>query len=68
MTYKNAVLETKKLFGKDSFTEHDEIETHKFLYKRYYVGECPKSPGAYQGFMGFSWEEALAHARKRVKP
>jgi len=67
MTYKKAVAETIKLFGEDSFTERDEREgTHR--YRRYYVGECPKSPGVYQGFMGYSWEEALAHARKGVKP
>ncbi len=68
MTYKKAVEETKKLFGGDSFTERDEVVNHKHLYRRYYVGECPKSPGAYQGFMGYSWEEALGLARKKVKP
>lgn len=67
MTYKKAVLETKKLFGEDSFTERDEVN-HKHRFRRYYVGKCPKSPGAYQGFMGYSWEEALALARKKVKP
>lgn len=59
MTLEKAILKTKELFGEDSFTEYDDQEDKI----RYYVGACPKSPGVYQGFMGFSWQEALDHAK-----
>ncbi len=59
MTPEEAEVETIKLFGEDSFTESDD----SFERVRYYVGACPTQPGIYQGFMGFSWEEALSHAR-----
>jgi len=59
VTHKQATLETKKLFGEDSFTEYDDGERSR----RYYVGRCPTSPGVYQGFMGYSWEEVLDYAR-----
>ena len=59
MTYEEAEIETKKLFGEDSFTEVDD---HGGI-DRYYVGALPISPGPYQGFMGFSWDEALDFAR-----
>lgn len=32
---------------------------------RYYVGACPTEPGKYHGFMGHSWEEALAFAKRK---
>lgn len=59
MTEIEAVIETKRLFGEDSFTEFDD---HGGI-DRYYVGALPKVPGAYMGFMGFSWEEALRFAK-----
>jgi len=59
MKYAEAVIETKSLFGEDSFTESD----YQTENRRYYVGACPKSPGVYQGFMGFSWREALDYAK-----
>jgi len=59
MTNKEAEIETKKLFGEDSFTECDDNPQQS---RRYYVGACPKIPGVYLGFMGFSWEEALNYA------
>lgn len=59
MTEKDAIAETKKLFGEDSFAEFDVYGG----IDRYYVGALPKSPGAYTGFMGFSWEEALKLAK-----
>lgn len=55
MTEEEAKVETVKLFGSDSFAEHDDEGEGR----RYYVGACPTEPGAYQGFMGFSWEQAL---------
>lgn len=60
MEFEEAEAETIKLFGEDSFTESDDGGSEG---PRYYVGKCPDSPGAYQGFMGFSWEEALGFAR-----
>jgi len=60
MTPEEAEVETIKLFGEDSFTESDDHGKRV----RYYVGACPKIPGPYQGFMGFSWEEALDMARE----
>lgn len=59
MEFEEAEAETIKLFGEDSFTESDDLGERV----RYYVGACPKTPGAYQGFMGFSWEEALRFAK-----
>lgn len=59
MTEEDALTETKKLFGEDSFAEFDDAGG----IDRYYVGALPKSPGPYTGFMGFSWEEALTFAR-----
>jgi hypothetical protein len=59
MTPDEAEAETIKLFGEDSFTESDDSGE----VPRYYVGACPKSPGAYTAFMGFSWEEALDFAK-----
>lgn len=58
MTEEEARAETIKLFGEDSFTEFDD----QGGMDRYYVGSLPASPGAYRGFMGFSWEEALNYA------
>ena len=60
MTQEEATVETKKLFGEDSFTEHDD----QVPGRRYYVGQCPIFAGAYTGFMGYSWEAALAQAKK----
>lgn len=60
MEYEEAELETIKLFGEDSFTESDDHGSQV----RYYVGACPKTPGSYKGFMGFSWEEALNLAKE----
>jgi len=54
MTLEEAERETVRLFGEDSFTEEED--------GRYYVGALPTVPGPYQGFMGFSWEEALKFA------
>ena len=62
MTEEKAVAETKKIFGEDSFTEFDN---HGGI-DCYYVGALPTSPGPYRGFMGFSWEEALAFARDEL--
>ena len=64
MTEDEAIKETKALFGEDSFTEFDDQESGQ---RRYYVGRCPSTPGPYQGFMGFSWEEVLAFARVKYK-
>lgn len=61
MTFEEATAETKKLFGEDSFTEQDDHAGAHGM--RYYVGKTPTSPGAYEGFMGFSWEEALEFAK-----
>jgi hypothetical protein len=58
-----ARTETIKLYGEDSFTERDFTGG----LTRYYVGQLPKTPGPYTGFMGFSWEEALYHARRNQK-
>lgn len=60
MNEEEATAKTKELFGEDSFTELDDSGG----MDRYYVGALPKTPGAYTGFMGFSWEEALDFARK----
>lgn len=59
MTAEEAEVETVKLFGKDSFAETDGDG-------RYYVGRLPTIPGPYQGFMGHSWEQALAFAKRSV--
>ena len=59
MTEAEAVIETKKIFGEDSFAESDD---HGGI-DRYYVGALPTSPGAYTGFIGLSWEEALRFAK-----
>lgn len=67
MTYEEAILETRKLFGDDSFAECDDQENDNGI-KRYYVGRCPKLPGIYQGYMGFSWEEALDYAKGHKVP
>jgi hypothetical protein len=56
MTIAEAVEETIKLFGEDSFSEQEG--------ERFYVGKLPTVPGPYRGFMGFSWEEALDFARQ----
>ena len=60
MSQTDALKETKKMFGEDSFAEFDDDKK-----RRFYVGACPKLPGAYLGFMGFSWQEALDYAKKR---
>ena len=60
MTLKKAIIETKKLFGKDSFTEKDN-------QGRYYVGACPTVPGVYTGFMGHSWQNVLIDAAKMLR-
>ena len=65
MTYEEAVIETENLFGEDSFAECDDQENDNGT-KRYYVGACPKWAGVYQGFMGFSWEEALRYAKRNA--
>lgn len=62
MTEEEARAKTIKLFGEDSFTEFDGAGG----MNRYYVGALPKTPGSYQGFMGFSWEEVLGIAREVV--
>ncbi len=59
MTNDKAIVKAKNLFGEDSFAEADEREENK----RYYVGACPVLPGAYVGYMGYSWEEAFAFAK-----
>lgn len=59
-----AIVETKKLFGEDSFTEYDDEGPEG---RRFYVGQCPKEPGTYPGFMGYSWEEALELARASIQ-
>lgn len=59
MSEEEATIETKRLFGEDSFTEFDDDGPGR----RFYVGACPTEPGAYQGFMGYSWEEALSFAK-----
>lgn len=56
MDEQEARVATVIIFGEDSFTETDGDG-------RYYVGKLPTSQGAYQGFMGFSWDEALEFAR-----
>jgi hypothetical protein len=63
MKESEARKQTIKLFGEDSFTERDFTGG----MTRYYVGPLPKTPGPYTGFMGFSWEEALDHARRNHK-
>ncbi len=62
MTEDEAIAETKKLFGEDSFTEFDDAGG----IDRYYVGALPSSPGPYIGFMGFSWEEAVGLAKASI--
>lgn len=59
MTEEEATIATKDLFGEDSFTEADDTGG----VMRYYVGALPTIAGPYQGFMGYSWEEALSFAR-----
>jgi len=61
MNIEQAEVETREIFGPDSFTETDEAYANG--QTRYYVGACPTVPGEYRGFMGFSWEEALGFAR-----
>ena len=63
MDFAKAREETIKLYGEDSFTETDE-DLPNGRIRRYYVGACPTKAGAYQGFMGFSWEEALRFAQE----
>jgi hypothetical protein len=63
MTKPEADKRTAELFGEDSFTECDRSGDRP----RYYVGACPTTPGKYEGFMGFSWEEALALAEASRK-
>lgn len=58
MTEKDAIRIAEQRFGKDSFAEYDVPEEGR----RYYVGPCPKRPGPYIGYMGFSWEEAFLAA------
>lgn len=58
MTEAEARKQTIKLFGEDSFTEQDFSSG----MTRFYVGQWPRKPGKYTGFMGFSWDEALRHA------
>ena len=60
MTFAKAIIETKKLFGEDSFTERDD-------QGRYYIGACPVVPGAYQGFMGYSWQDVVTDAAKSME-
>ena len=62
MQFEEAEAETIKLFGEDSFTEFDAGGA-LVPQRRYYVGKCPIEPGAYTGFMGYSWEEALELAK-----
>ncbi len=62
MTEAEAELEAKRLFGEDSFAEYDDEQQNR----RYYIGACPKLPGEYTGFMGFSWEEAFNYAKRFV--
>ena len=52
MIEKEAIEKAKRIFGVDSFAEFDD-------QGRYYVGKCPEYPGAYIGYMGYSWEEAF---------
>lgn len=63
MNEEEARTETIKLFGEDSFTEFDDNGPGR----RYYVGACPTSPGPYQGFMGYRWEEALMYAKSFIR-
>lgn len=63
MTEEEATTKTKELFGDDSFTEFDNDDTG---VTRYYVGACPKNPGKYSGYMGYSWEQALAIAKNFI--
>lgn len=63
MTQEEAEAEAVKLFGDDCFAEVDR----EAGLTRYYVGACPKTPGPYQAFMGFSWEEALGLARQSLE-
>jgi hypothetical protein len=65
MRYELAVKETKKLFGEDSFTESDETADGR---ERCYIGRCPTTPGKYEGYMAFSWEEVLELARASLNP
>lgn len=63
MSEEEARAETVRLLGKDSFAEFDDEGPEG---RRFYVGRLPTVPGPYQGFMGYSWEEALSHARASV--
>lgn len=63
MTEDEARAQTVEMFGEDSFTEYDDFGG----MDRYYIGALPKLPGRYEGFMGFSWEEALDFAKENVK-
>lgn len=63
MTEEEARVETIKLFGPDSFTEFDDDGE----CRRFYVGACPTEPGVYQGFMGFSWAQALLFAAQDIR-
>jgi len=58
MTFEQAEIEVIRLFGEDNFMEHDEEEG------KYYIGEMPREAGAYTGYMGYSWEEAILFATK----
>lgn len=62
MTEEEATVETKALFGEDSFTEFDDAGG----IDRYYVGALPSSPGPYIGFMGFSWEQVVKLAKASI--
>lgn len=62
MTEEEATVETKRLFGEDSFTEYDDAGG----IDRYYIGALPISPGAYIGFMGFSWAQAVELAKASI--
>lgn len=62
MTQREAEAETKMIFGESSFTEC-EVDGEVF---KYYVGAIPKDPGRYEGYMGFSWDQALEFARNGI--
>lgn len=64
MTEEEARAKTIELFGYDSFTEFDDEGPEG---RRFYVGQCPKEPGTYPGFMGYSWEEALDLAKATIQ-
>lgn len=60
MTLEEAEVETVKIFGEDSFAETDGDG-------RFYVGRLPTVEGKYTGYMGSSWERALAGAKGNLK-